>query len=122
MSSSICFLICEILRYFYASTGSESITSEYKPDTHVHEEPSGSVPLHIIPILGVRYTAEGHWLVYRVEPVSQYLVDQIYWIWAKDTFNQPPLAPTDINMAPDNCPGDADNTLVDVSRDMVPSG
>jgi hypothetical protein len=45
------------------------MTSEHKIDTYVHDKPPlGSVPLHMIPILGVRYTAEGHRLVYRVKP------------------------------------------------------
>jgi hypothetical protein len=55
-------LSLEVLIYFYAST--VSTTSD-----NVDEKPhAGSLPLHLIPILGVRYKAEGHWLVYRVKP------------------------------------------------------
>jgi hypothetical protein len=41
--------------YSYASIG--STTSEHKLDTHFNEK--HSIPIHMVPILGIRHTRDG---------------------------------------------------------------
>ena len=86
------------LTYSYARTG--STTSENNLETHVHKKPS--VPIHMAPILGVRYTKDGKRLVYRAHPPEKEHAN---------TSKEPP-----------NCIGDTDRTLVDIFPDMAPSG
>ena len=102
----------ETQRLNYISTG--STTLEPEGDSQVDKNPFN------VPILGVRYK-NGLRLVYRVNPPVSPLFHSCC-IWAECIFNQPPEIPEckDAHMDPDpNCPGDVDNTLVDVCPDTV---